>query len=84
MENFSPAEEVLEMAKFSIGGGTGGPGSPGCPEGPCGTCPKELTWAMEGVEEICWISIFLGMACRLHKLCLEKWEVDEKTLEIKY
>ena len=72
---------MFEMAKFSIGGGTGGPGSP---EGPgSGPCPKELTWAMEGVEEICWISMFLGMAWRLHKLCLENIENTWKTFEIK-
>ena len=60
------------MARFSIGGSpAGGPWGPGSPGGPDGTCPKELTWAMEGVEEICWISMFLGTAWRLHKLCLE-------------
>ena len=25
---------------------------------------------MEGLEEICWISIFRGIACRLHNVCL--------------
>ena len=75
---------MFEIARFSIGGGRGGPGSPGGPEGPgSGPCPKELTWAMEGVEEICWISMFLGMAWRLHKLCLEKIENSWKTLEIR-
>ena len=45
---------MFEIARFSIGGGTGGPESPGGPEGPgSGPCPKELTCAMEGVEEIC-------------------------------
>ena len=29
-----------------------------------------LSLPMEGLEEICWISIFRGIACRLHNVCL--------------
>ena len=39
-----------------------------------------LLLPMEGLEEICWISIFRGIACRLHNVCLLQ---NKKTRENK-